>query len=107
MVTRKMAKELEGTGVTVNALNPGFIKTNLLHKTKGWEKLIGVPYMYFFASPPEKGADRIVRLAVSDEYANISGEFVYEDAVKTPNKLALDNELVEKVWKLSIEHTGL
>jgi len=34
MVTRKMAKELEGTGVTVNALNPGFIKTNLLNKTK-------------------------------------------------------------------------
>lgn len=28
--SRKMAKELEGTGVTINALNPGFVKTNLL-----------------------------------------------------------------------------
>jgi NAD(P)-dependent dehydrogenase (short-subunit alcohol dehydrogenase family) len=107
MVTRKMAKELEGTNVTVNALNPGFIKTNLLSQTKGWERLIGVPYMYFFASSPDKGADRIIRLAIADEYENVSGKFVYEDAIKTPNKLALDDNLVEKIWQLSKEHIGI
>lgn len=107
MVTRKMAKELQGTGVTVNALNPGFIKTNLLHALKGWERIIGVPYMRFFASEPEVGANRILRLALSDEYKDISGEFVYEDAIRDPNPEALNDELVDKVWAISKQHTAL
>lgn len=107
MVTRKMAKELHGTNVTVNALNPGFIKTNLLRSLNGWEAWIGIPYMFFFASKPEVGADRILKVALSDEYANISGEFVYEDYIKAPNPLALDDEIVDRVWIISKEHTGL
>ncbi|UTW62457.1 SDR family oxidoreductase [bacterium SCSIO 12741] len=107
MVTRKMARELKGTGVTVNALNPGFIKTNLLHQIKGWEKIIGVPYMHFFASKPEVGAERIVRLAVSDDFEDVNGQFVYESEIRDPNPEALDDDLVEKVWGLSKEHVGL
>ena len=104
MCTRKLAKELEGSGVTVNALNPGFIKTNLLRSLKGWESIVGVPYMFFFASKPEVGADRILRVALSDEYQNVSGKFVYEDKIKDPNPEALNDELVERVWDISNKH---
>lgn len=107
MCTRKLAKQLAGSGVTVNALNPGFIKTNLLRSLKGWELIIGVPYMFFFASKPEVGADRILRVALSDEYNNVSGKFIYEDAVRDPNPEALEDLLVDKVWNISKEHAGL
>ena len=107
MITRKLSEELEGTGVTVNALNPGFIKTNLLRNLKGWEALVGVPYMCFFASKPEVGGDRILRVALSKEYETISGQYVYEDAIRDPNPEALDRELVEKVWKISKEQVGI
>ncbi|WP_262508038.1 SDR family oxidoreductase [Sediminicola luteus] len=107
MTTRKMAKEWAEYGITINALNPGFIKTNLLRQIKGWERWIGVPYMYFCASKPEKGADRILRLALSKEYENISGKFVYEDAIREPNPLDLDDSLVEQVWALSKKQVGL
>ncbi len=105
--TRKMARELEGSGVTVNALNPGFIKSNLLRDLKGWTALIGVPYMFFFASKPEVGANRILRVALSDEYENISGKFVYEDVVRNPNPEALDDSIVERVWKISKEQVNI
>lgn len=107
MCTIKMAKELEGSGVTVNALNPGFIKSNLLRNLKGWERMVGVPYMFFFASKAEVGADRILRVALSKEYENVSGQFVYEDAIRDPNPEALDDELVERVWNISLKQTGL
>lgn len=107
MCTRKMAKELEGSGVNVNALNPGFIKSNLLRDLKGWTAIVGIPYMFFFASKPEVGADRILRVALSKEFDNVSGQFVYEDVIRDPNPEALDDELVERVWDISLQQIGL
>ncbi|WP_196890244.1 SDR family oxidoreductase [Aureivirga sp. CE67] len=107
MCTRKLAKQLEGTGVTVNALNPGFIKTNLLRDLKGWESLVGIPYMFFFASKTEVGANRILNLALSEEFKNENGKYIYEEKIRDPNPEALDEELVNKVWELSKKHVGL
>lgn len=107
MMTRKMAIELEGTGVTINSLNPGFIKTNLLRDLTGIEKFIGVPYMRYCAAETEVGGDRILRVALSKDFDDISGMYIYEDSVRDPNPEALDDKLVEKTWKLSKEHVGL
>jgi NAD(P)-dependent dehydrogenase (short-subunit alcohol dehydrogenase family) len=108
MCTRKMAKELTGTGVAINALNPGFIKTNLLNNgLKGWGKIAGALYMYIAASKPEIGGDRILRLALSKEFEGVSGKFIYEDVVRDPNPEALDNKIVEKIWAISKEQTNL
>jgi NAD(P)-dependent dehydrogenase (short-subunit alcohol dehydrogenase family) len=107
MCTRKMAKDLEGTGVTINALNPGFIKSNLLREGKGLDRIIGVPYMFFFAEKTENGGDRILRLALSDEFENVSGKFIYEDHIKNPNPEALDKKRMEQIYSISKEQIGL
>ena len=107
MCTRKMAKELEGTGTIINALNPGFIKSNLLHDGKGLDRIIGVPYMFLFAEKTVNGADRILRLALSDEFENVSGKFIYEDHIKNPNPDALDDKLCEKIYQISLEQVGI
>lgn len=76
MVIRKLSKELEGTGVTINTLNPGFIRTNLLRNLTGCEAIADIPYMFFFGSNPEVGADRILRVAFSfhNRIASILGK---------------------------------
>ena len=82
----------------MNSLNPGFIRSNLLRDHKGRF----FPFlMRTFASPPEVGADRIVRLAVSSEYRGISGTYVNEDTIASPNPEALDAKVRERLMQLS------
>jgi len=81
MFSIDLARRLEGTGVTVNYLYPGYIKSNLLSNLEGSEKIMQF-FMRVMASPTEVGADRIVRLAVSSEYQGISGSYVAEDDIK-------------------------
>ena len=100
MFTIDLARRLRGTGVTVNALNPGFIKSNLLREHKGLRAL-SRPMMRMVASPPEVGADRIVRLAISSEYEGVSGEFVYEDTIRPPNAEAKNPDIVAKLMRVS------
>jgi NAD(P)-dependent dehydrogenase (short-subunit alcohol dehydrogenase family) len=107
MCTRKLAKELQGSGVTINALNPGFIKSNLLREGKGLDRIIGVPYMFLFAEKTENGGDRILRLALSDEFENVSGKFIYEDYIKNPKPEALDKNRIEQIWTISKEQIGI
>ncbi|WP_282055936.1 SDR family NAD(P)-dependent oxidoreductase [Maribacter luteus] len=87
MFSIDLAKKLEGTGVTVNYLYPGYIKSNLLSNLEGPEKMMQF-FMNVMASPTEVGADRIIRLAISSEYEGKTGVYVSEDKIKPPHKEA-------------------
>lgn len=108
MCTRRLAEALADDGVTVNALNPGWIKTGLAlgRDISGWRSVIGAAMSRVFAEPIQVGADRIVTLAVAPQYADVTGAFVYEDHVRAPNPLALDEALVDQVWATSLEQVG-
>lgn len=106
MTTIALARRLEGTGVTVNALNPGFIRTALLRDFRGPMRVWGRVVMQRIASPPEVGAERIIRVALSPEYEGVTGRYIYEDEVGLPNAEALDDDIVERVWSLSREAVG-
>jgi len=87
MFSVDLAKKLEGKGVTVNYLYPGYIKSNLLSNLEGKEKVMQF-FMNVMASPTNVGADRIVRLAISSEYASKTGAYVSEDKIQAPHKEA-------------------
>ena len=100
MATRALSPRLEGTGVTVNALHPGFIKTSLVRDANGIGRVFGL-LMKVFAGPPEVAAERILTAALSPRYDGVSGQYIHKDAVREHVKAALDDAAVERLWSIS------
>jgi len=106
MFTRELARRLEGTAVTANALHPGVVSTQLADEASWSMKLfyfIGKPFM----KSPGKGAETPVYLAVSDEVEEVSGKYFRNKKDVKPAEIALDENLNRKLWERSEKLAGL
>jgi len=102
-----LARRLQGTNITVNALHPGAVATNFGKNNTGpiWQlilKLFGR-----FAIRPEEGAKTSVYLASSPEVAGVSGKYFYRCKPKRSSSASYDQQAQERLWVLSAEMVGL
>jgi retinol dehydrogenase-12 len=105
--TTALAKRLAGSGVTVNALHPGVIRSGFARDgdTKGFFAFLiklGGPLL----SSTRTGARTSLYLASSTEVEGVSGEYFARCKVKRPTKVAKDEQAAERLWQLSVEATG-
>ena len=75
MLTWALARRLEGSGVTANAMHPGGVSTGLFGKGGGLQGLLGAAYGRLFGRSVEEGADTVVWLAASSEVEGQNGRF--------------------------------
>ncbi|MCK1992216.1 SDR family oxidoreductase [Peribacillus muralis] len=102
-----LAKRLEGTSVSVNALHPGAVATNIgVDRDNGFGKRFIKLLVPFFRTP-EKGAQTAVFLATSERVKTSSGSYFYDEKEAPISKLAQDDELVERFWHWSEQQVGL
>jgi len=97
--TMELARRLEGSGVTVNAVHPGVFRTSL-GDSKG---ILGIftNVLKVFLKSPEKGAGPSVRLAAEPELSSHTGEFYLCYKKKPLKPVARDDDLSRKLWELS------
>jgi NAD(P)-dependent dehydrogenase (short-subunit alcohol dehydrogenase family) len=107
LFTRELARRLGGTGVTANALHPGFIKTRIGDSVGGIYALIFKVMKQLQGLPLEKGADTPFYLASSPDVANITGEYFSDCRVKTPSAAARDDAAAKRLWEESARLTAV
>jgi len=103
----KFAEYFEGSGVTINAMHPGNVKTN-----SGSQN--GRIYLWYkknlinrSAKDPQISATALYYLGVSKELEGVSGKFFNLTKESEPAPPALDREVAEELWPISIELVGL
>ena len=98
---------LVGTGVTVNAMHPGAVRTQI-GMDNGW---LYRTYQRFILGPflqkPEVSGEAIYYLLAAPEMQNVSGKFFNKTNEETPMPHATDRALGKQVWSVSEELTGL
>jgi retinol dehydrogenase 14 len=101
LFTYELARRIAGTGVTANAVEPGFVKTNLK-----------VPFPFsifsFMRGAAVDGAKPSIFLASSPEVAGVSGCFFNRQGVSVKSSKITDDEgVARRLWQVSSELTHL
>jgi NAD(P)-dependent dehydrogenase (short-subunit alcohol dehydrogenase family) len=103
----ELAAQLKDTGVTINAMHPGDVKTNI-GQNNGWL------YRFFsrhvtsrFLKDPVISGEAIYYLAADPDMQKVSGKFFHLTLEEKPAKHALDREMGKRIYDLSMKMTGL
>ncbi|MEP7137962.1 MAG: SDR family oxidoreductase [Chloroflexota bacterium] len=107
LFTTELARRVEGTGVTVNALHPGLVSTGFGKNNPGLlMKIMGV-VIPLIARSPEKGAETSIYLVSSPAVQNITGKYFVDYKVTQPAPQAADSAVAKKLWNVSAEMVHL
>jgi NAD(P)-dependent dehydrogenase (short-subunit alcohol dehydrogenase family) len=107
LFTYELARRLQGSGVTANAVHPRQVATDIWRTNflligpllKGAIRLTGLT--------PEQGADTLIYLAASPQVEGVSGKyFVRRKAVRS-SPLSYNEEVARRLWQVSAELVGI
>lgn len=102
----ELARHLDGTRVTVNALHPGFVATRFA-SNNGWLYRVGLRVAHLIALAPEKGARTSIYLASSPQVEGITGKYFVEEKPVSSSPQAYDEVVARRLWEVSAEMVGL
>jgi NAD(P)-dependent dehydrogenase (short-subunit alcohol dehydrogenase family) len=107
LTTWEFADRLQGAGVTINAMHPGDVRTNIGHNNgplyRWFQRIVIGPML----KDPAISGEALYYLAAAPELADVSGRFFHLTIDEKPAAPALNREMGRQVWEASLRLTGL
>jgi retinol dehydrogenase 12 len=101
LFTIELARRLEPTRVTANAVHPGVVRTPMMRGAPGVLRLLSYAALPFSRSP-DKGAATSVFLACSPDVARISGQYFANAKVQNVKTAHNTQQNRQLLWTLSM-----
>ena len=102
LFVHELARRLEGSGITANAADPGFVRTNLGRHAAGGRRV-----MLTFTRPmqmsPDRAASTPIYLATSSEVAGVTGAYYSDGHPREVSDLANNAKLARRLWAVSAQ----
>ncbi len=97
------AKVFEGSAVTINAMHPGDVKTNMGENNGKLYRFFKHHMINPTSRSPKLSAQALYYLGVADEVKETTGKFFNFTTLETPAPHALDQAMAERLWERSVE----
>lgn len=101
------SEKFENTGVTINTMHPGAVKTETGQENGPVYKWFKRNFLDRTLKSPEISAEALYYLGVSGEMESVSGKFFNLTTEEGPAPPALDREVAYELWDITIKMAGL
>jgi retinol dehydrogenase 12 len=106
LFTYELARRLNGSSVTVNALHPGTVATRIWQKGGPLNPLISL-IMRTITVPVEQGAQTPIYLASSSEVQGVTGQYFTNCKAVRSDPASYDEASAKRLWETSLKMVGL
>jgi retinol dehydrogenase 14 len=107
LFTYELARRLQASAVTANALHPGVVNTSFgAEDPRGIQRLI-IPFARPFMKTPAQGAATSIHLASAPDLELVTGRYFANSKPKRSSKRSYDEAAAARLWQVSADLVGL
>jgi retinol dehydrogenase 14 len=103
LFTYELARRLQATSVTANALHPGVVRTSFGAEDPGGVQRLFTPFMRPFMKGPARGAATSVHLASAPDLEQVTGRYFANSKPRKSAKGSYDRAAAARLWQVSAD----
>jgi retinol dehydrogenase 14 len=107
LFTNELARKLEASVVTANALHPGVVSTTFGAEDPGHLQRLIVPFMRPLMKSPAQGAATSIHLASAPDLDQVTGRFFANSLPKRSSRRSYNQATAARLWQMSADLVGL
>ena len=107
MFTAELARRLEGTPITTNAVHPGSVRSNWARGPESGALRLAVALASPFLVSVEKGAENSLFAAIAPQLDRVTGRYLVRKRERAPSRRARDADDQKRLWAESERLAGI